>query len=179
MANAPELEKDQISASASVAYLATVLGVESFLAPPGIPTEIVSSFASSRAFALEGPENARLVFIAPSDELRDSNAELLSKMVQAMKVDPASTLQVSLASQGSCDDLFSQLAQSPRTAVVVLGVSAAKRLSGDENWIMARWLEPHEGIPVLITHSLAEIAGNNELKRLVWQHLQMVMKRLV
>ena len=66
----------------------------------------------------------------------------------------------------------------PRDAVVAYGLETAERLAVDEQWLLARWTELKPNIPVIATHSLPDILARPELKKIVWQHLQMAMQRL-
>lgn len=171
---------NQPDAQASVAYLKRVLGIESVLLPDFAPESIVSAAPAETSapatVTFEGPHDAKLVFIAPSEQLNPEFSTLWTKMVQAMKQVPKTSLLIGLPESETLT--WEELARSPRSAVVVLGEIAATRLFGKQDWIAARWLEPQAGLHLIVTHGLDGMLANPDLKRSAWQHLQMVMKRL-
>ncbi len=178
---------DEPDVDASVAYLARVLGVESVLFPPSALTAatVVAAdpepLSESTALRVAGPADSVLAFLIPAEHFEGETRALWSKMVQAMKREPMATLLFGApeARAGEAgDDLWARLTSAPRSAIVVLGETAATRLFGVEEWIAARWLEPRAGFPVLVSHGLDAMLSNPDLKRSAWQHLQMAMKRL-
>ena len=175
------------SAKASIEYLASVLGVTSFMVPEGTAIEpqpeasVVQPVAVEAALPTdvksEGALDSRLVFVANLESLDANGRDLFERMVKAMKREPGDVMLVSL-DLGQGPHALEIIASQPRSAVVVYGLEAAERLAVDEAWFLARWNEPVAGVPVIVTHSLQDILARPELKKVVWQHLQMAMQRL-
>jgi hypothetical protein len=165
------------SAKASIEYLATVLGITSFIAPAVRSENVGGTFQLPVDVVCEGELASRLVFVVNKEALDANGRELFERMVKAMKKDPAQVLLLPI-DLGQGPHAMEILAAHPRDAVVAYGLETAERLAVDEQWLLARWTEPQPNIPVLTTHSLPDILARPELKKIVWQHLQMAMQRL-
>jgi hypothetical protein len=182
------------SVKASIEYVASVLGVSSFMAPRGgfaplersvIEEEIFAArsenvggtFQLPADVAYEGEIGSRLVFVANKEALDANGRDLFERMVKAMKKDPAQVLLLPL-DLGQGPHAMEILKAHPRDAIVAYGLETAERLAVDSEWLLARWTEPQPNIPVIATHSLPDILARPELKKIVWQHLQMAMQRL-
>lgn len=151
----------------------------------------------------EGAERPRVMFVGdmPTAEedrtgspLAGAEGELLSKMLQAMKLTPE---QVYLTSVVKCRStparrphpeevrrcrpvLAAQIRIAEPEVIVVLGGAALAALKPDETLTAedrGRWMELH-GVPMMPTFHPTLLLLKPELKKAAWQDLQQVMKRL-
>jgi uracil-DNA glycosylase len=203
------VDENRPSSNHSVAYLATVLGIESVLLP--VQTEDPASIPASPALSKPrvistGLLDSRLVFVVENPACLDGEAgELLEKMILAMKQQPAEVLKLAFVPTGdgggelggdvggdvggdsndawirqpASDAAFGVLNQAPRGSVVIFGDRAATTLLGEGAWPHGQWLATSPGIAILVTNGVSEILARPELKRTVWTHLQMAMKKMV
>jgi hypothetical protein len=183
-------QPEQASAKASIEYVASVLGVSSFMVPIGgysasdelrnetfAQAEDTHNEDVQNNVAYEGELNSTLAFVVNLETLDVAGRDLFERMVKAMKKDPSEVLLLPLQ-LGEGSRALDILKAHPREAVVVFGVDSAERLARAEKWFLARWAEPQPGVPTIATHSLSEILARPELKKIVWQHLQLAMQRL-
>jgi len=150
-----------------------------------------------------GDDAARVVFVGPAPTRADEASgaplagepgALLDRMIVAMGLTPetvyvCSVVKCALPESDELDveereactsHLASQLEAVGPEVVVSLGEDAARALVGpiarDANWrgVWRSW----QGIPVMPTHSPAEVLADPTLRRPVWEDLQAVMARL-
>jgi DNA polymerase len=151
----------------------------------------------------EGAERPRIMFVGdmPTAEedrtgrpLAGAEGELLTKMLQAMKLTPE---QVYLTSVVKCRSnparrphpeevrrcrpvLAAQIRIAEPEVIVVLGGAALAALKPDETLTAedrGKWMELH-GVPMMPTFHPTLLLQKPELKKAAWQDLQQVMKRL-
>ena len=151
----------------------------------------------------EGAEHPRIMFVGDmptADEdrtgrpLAGAEGELLTKMLQAMKLTPE---QVYLTSVVKCRSnparrphpeevrrcrpvLAAQIRIAQPEVIVVLGGAALAALKPDETLTAedrGKWMELH-GVPMMPTFHPTLLLQKPELKKAAWQDLQQVMKRL-
>jgi len=151
----------------------------------------------------EGAERPRIMFVGDmptAEEDRTGTAfagaegELLSKMLQAMKLTPE---QVYLTSVVKCRStparrphpeevrrcrpvLAAQIRIAQPEVIVVLGGAALAALKPEETLTAedrGKWMELH-GVPMMPTFHPTLLLQKPELKKAAWQDLQQVMKRL-
>ena len=151
----------------------------------------------------EGAEHPRIMFVGDmptADEdrtgrpLAGAEGELLTKMLQAMKLSPE---QVYLTSVVKCRSnparrphpeevrrcrpvLAAQIRIAQPEVIVVLGGAALAALKPDETLTAedrGKWMELH-GVPMMPTFHPTLLLQKPELKKAAWQDLQQVMKRL-
>lgn len=165
--NPTSLSADQLH------YLRKVLGVEHFLRSESSPR------ASAPVLVQGDSASARLLILVPLLEnefpLSADLDELLKKMIRAMKLE---LTEVCVLSWNFAAEALPQIvceACRAGAAVLVFGSQAASQAGVAV--VPGEWCD-WEGARVMSTHSLREVAGSTELKRLTWVHLQSVMKAL-
>lgn len=159
----------KFSAQASIAYLKTVLGIESFILPADFSPVAVSH---------SGPVDSDFAVVVAASIMTESTSKLLERMLAAMKRSADDTLTITISENSTPDQVMPVLAEYPRKSVLVFGEMTGELLSGGKRLPMAQWLAPLPEVPVLLTHGLDEIETQPELKKIVWQHLQMAMQKL-
>ncbi len=133
-----------------VRYLKQVLGVQNILRSEVAPSAV----------------QLLVLVSAPSRE----ESELLKRMIQAMKLEMS---QVSISEEVALRSI----------PAVCFGLESWTRLQArysglvDFTEALGTWQSALDGV-VLATHSLTEVGLQPQLKKVVWQHLQEVMKRL-
>lgn len=174
---------NKFSREASIAYLKTVLGVEAFILPLVSESEaqvgdIGLDQPQERLLSTSGPDESPFVIVVEANSVSNETSSLLERMVTAMKQNIDELLVVKLHSNVTPEQAIPVLANHPRKAVLIFGAQAGELLSGGKKLPMAQWLAPLPEVPVLVTYGLEEIQAQPDLKKTVWQHLQMIMQNL-
>jgi len=166
-------------------YLSSVLGIQSFVMPKAMPQCEVPLFELSEPIQKTVHKETRLVAFFPMDAadfpLKGEAAELVTKMIRAMKLAPTDVLSAEWLHSPIAElpkqilELFIQ-ARNASCPVVIFGFEEARDFMG-KGLKLGEWTEM-SGARVLATHSPQELLKSPERKKNAWLHLQCVMGEL-
>lgn len=165
-------------------YMEKVLGITHVVLPamaasqpPALPARV------EPAPALPMEEHARMIALVPLEAaefpLRGEAAELIEKMIRAMKLDPGDVVMAAWKYDpgvGLPDEIAEMVSRAGHRPVLVFGLAETERFAGRRVG-GGEWFDLH-GARSLSTFSPRELLASPDRKRLAWVHLQVVMREL-
>ncbi len=186
---------------AQLAYLSDVLGVHSLIIPEVSSTAMSSAsevicetdsasialvamdptVESGREVRVRGDlASSRLIclFHEPSQwPLVGERAEMAMKMILAMKLDAADVLEIEWQGAKVQDNLRSLLLSAGSRPVLLFGITMAPVLFNSS--VKVGEFVDFDGVRVMPTYALTELAAQPNLKKATWSHMQQVMRTLI